>query len=76
MADDEEALSWANLVQVEIDKIWLHVANDMEEEVLTRDKVRKEARCEYKGRGEPLSEFTTNRDGQEARLRVLRELNV
>ena len=50
--DDEKALSWAELTQVDIDKIWSRLANDMEEEVLTRYIVKTEAR--YKGRSTPL----------------------
>ena len=52
---DEEAPSWVRLTQCEIDKIWSLLANVMEEEVLTRCKVKKEARCKYKGRGKLLS---------------------
>ena len=52
--DDEEALSWVKLTRCEIDKFGIHLANDMEEEVLTRYKVKKEARCKYKGRGKPI----------------------
>ena len=50
--NDEKALSWVKLTQVEIDKIWSRLAKDMEERVLTRYIVKTEAR--YKGRGTPL----------------------
>ena len=34
--DHEEAISWVNITQDEIDEIWSQLANDMEEEVLSR----------------------------------------
>ena len=38
-------MSWAKRIQGEIHTIWSQLANDMEEEVLTRYRVKKEARC-------------------------------
>ena len=57
---EEEALSWCKPTKGKIIKIWSKLAIDMEEEVLSRYRVTKEARCKYKkytGRGEPISWF-------------------
>ena len=51
---DEKALCWVKLTQGGIDVIWSQLTNDMEEEVLTRYKVKKEARCKCKGRDKSI----------------------
>ena len=48
--DDEKALSWTKPIQVVINKIWSLQVNYLEEEVLTRYKVKKEARLPVHGK--------------------------
>ena len=49
--DMDESLSWVNMTQKEIDAIWSELADDMENDVLKKDRVKKKLRCKYKERG-------------------------
>ena len=62
--DSEDASCWVELTQSEIDKTWSQLANDMEQEVLTRYNIKKEARCKYQGRGKP-SRWVYRKERQE-----------
>ena len=46
--DMDESLSWVNVTQKEIDAIWSELANDMENDVLKKDRVKKKLWCKYK----------------------------
>ena len=49
--DMDESLSWVNMTQKEIDAIWSELANDMENDVLKKDRMKKKLWCKYKERG-------------------------
>ena len=49
--DMNESLSWVNMTQKQIDAIWSELANDMENDVLKKDRVKKKLWCKYKERG-------------------------
>ena len=63
-------------MQVEIDKIWSQLANDMEEEVLARYKSQKKTNATAKGEVNPQGGFIRKRDRKRARLKAFRWENI
>ena len=51
---------------------WSQLANDMEEEVLSRYQVKKEARCMYTGRGKSVRWVHQQVRQEESKLKALR----